>query len=111
MMANRRLLTVSQHLAPEPTGMNFHSVNHIARGTTDVPRLHNFYRDVLGFQTIKRPDINIGGSWLRNGNLMVHIVKVDDAEGMQKDAGPKWQTQRAQELEAKVAELLKAEKT
>lgn len=39
------------------------SINHISRVCSDVDATRRFYRDVLGFVEIKRPDFDFDGSW------------------------------------------------
>lgn len=108
--SNRRLSTLAKHLSPTPTV--FKSINHIARGTIDIPRLTKFYKDILGFHVIQRPKINLGGAWLRSGQMMVHIIKVDDLEEMNvKKGDPEptyWQRDRVKQLEAEAAKVMGA---
>jgi len=40
------------------------SVNHIARVTHDLETSLAFYRDVLGFRHIRRPNFAFPGAWL-----------------------------------------------
>lgn len=51
------------------------AVNHIARETTDVPKALAFYRDVLGFRQVWRPDFEFGGAWLHNYGVMIHLIE------------------------------------
>lgn len=58
-----------------PGPIPLESVNHIARETTDVERSLRFYRDVLGFREVWRPDFDFEGAWLYNYGVMIHIIK------------------------------------
>jgi catechol 2,3-dioxygenase-like lactoylglutathione lyase family enzyme len=50
------------------------SVNHVGRMTKRVEASRNFYRDVLGFREVARPDFNFPGAWLYNYGLMIHLI-------------------------------------
>lgn len=58
-----------------PGPIPLESVNHIARETDDVERSRRFYRDVLGFREVWRPDFDFEGAWLFNYGVMIHIIK------------------------------------
>lgn len=58
-------------MAPIP----IQSLNHIARETGDVARCTAFYRDVLGFREVPRPDFPFGGAWLAGHGLMIHVIE------------------------------------
>jgi catechol 2,3-dioxygenase-like lactoylglutathione lyase family enzyme len=58
-----------------PGPIPLESVNHIARETDDVERSRRFYRDVLGFREVWRPDFDFDGAWLYNYGVMIHIIK------------------------------------
>ena len=51
------------------------AVNHIAREVEDVQKSLEFYRDVLGFRQVWRPDFEFEGAWLYNYGVMIHIIK------------------------------------
>merc|ERR1719399_1385392 len=80
-MPSRRLSVLSHHLASTPTAIEFHSVNHIARATENVDAMVKFYCEVMGFRTITRPPFPFGGAWLRNGNMMLHLIKPSEMKG------------------------------
>jgi catechol 2,3-dioxygenase-like lactoylglutathione lyase family enzyme len=50
------------------------SVNHLAVITRDLDASLHFYRDVLGFREVERPNFNFAGAWLANYGLMIHII-------------------------------------
>lgn len=50
-------------------------VNHIAIIVSDVGTSLAFYEDVLGFQTIRRPNFDRVGAWLTMGNIELHLIK------------------------------------
>lgn len=50
------------------------SVNHIARVTRDLDASIAFYRDLLGFRPIHRPDFGFPGAWLYNYGVQIHLI-------------------------------------
>ena len=50
------------------------SVNHIARVTHDLETSLAFYRDVLGFRHIRRPNFAFPGAWLFNYGVQIHLI-------------------------------------
>ena len=57
------------------------SVHHIARITSDLEASKAFYRDVLGFRPLRRPDFKFPGAWLYNYGVQIHLI----ATGGEKD--------------------------
>lgn len=51
------------------------SINHIARATPNVDRMLAFYRDVLGFRQVWRPNFEFKGAWLHNHGVMIHLIE------------------------------------
>ena len=56
------------------------SVNHIARLTKRLEESRTFYRDVLGFRELPRPDFSFPGAWLYRLGLQIHLI-VNDQVG------------------------------
>jgi len=52
---------------------------HLALTTSRVFESTAFYRDVLGFREIDRPNFNFDGSWLAQHNMILHLVHNPDA--------------------------------
>ena len=50
------------------------SLNHIARVTQDLEASTVFYRDVLGFRSIWRPNFGFDGAWLFNYGVQIHLI-------------------------------------
>ena len=50
------------------------SLNHIARVTQDSEASTVFYRDVLGFRQIWRPNFEVDGAWLYNDGIQIHLI-------------------------------------
>lgn len=51
------------------------AVNHIARETSHLEAARAFYRDVLGFREIWRPNFTFPGAWLYNYGVMIHLIE------------------------------------
>lgn len=58
-----------------PAPLPLESINHIARETRDVERCTAFYRDVLGFRQIRRPNFHFGGAWLYGYGVQIHVIE------------------------------------
>jgi catechol 2,3-dioxygenase-like lactoylglutathione lyase family enzyme len=56
------------------------SLNHIAVVTRRVEDSVKFYRDVLGFREVERPNFKFAGAWLFNYGLMIHVIASDAEE-------------------------------
>ncbi len=62
-----------------PSALPIESVNHLARQTKRLEEMRAFYRDVLGFREIERPNFNFPGAWLFNYGLQIHLIVDDQA--------------------------------
>src|SRR6185503_18969285 len=51
------------------------ALHHIARVTRRPVESIAFYRDVLGFQELQRPNFNFRGAWLFNYGVQIHIIE------------------------------------
>jgi catechol 2,3-dioxygenase-like lactoylglutathione lyase family enzyme len=65
--------SLHKHIMPEPLPVT--AVNHVAVTTRQVERSAAFYRDVLGFRPVARPNFDFNGAWLFNYGLMIHIIE------------------------------------
>ncbi len=67
----------SGNVAPDvlPIG----AVNHIGVMTRRVAESRRFYREVLGFREVSRPNFDFDGAWLYNYGLMIHLIYNDAA--------------------------------
>ncbi len=50
------------------------AVNHVGRVTKRVAASRDFYRDVLGFREVSRPNFDFPGAWLSNYGIMIHLI-------------------------------------
>ncbi len=60
------------------------SLNHVGRLTKHLEESKAFYRNVLGFQEIVRPNFDFPGAWLFNYGLQIHLIvneSISDPEG------------------------------
>ena len=51
------------------------SLHHLARVTTRPEASTAFYRDVLGFREIERPNFDFRGAWLFGYGIQIHIIE------------------------------------
>lgn len=49
-------------------------LHHVSRVTTRLEQAIAFYRDVLGFAEIPRPNFDFRGAWLFNYGLQIHLI-------------------------------------
>jgi catechol 2,3-dioxygenase-like lactoylglutathione lyase family enzyme len=55
------------------------SVNHVGLMTKRLAESRAFYREVLGFREVSRPNFNFAGAWLYNYGLMIHLIENAEA--------------------------------
>ena len=81
--------------------MDFTRLHHVSVNVDDLAAARAFYVDVLGFETLDRPDIGVPGVWLDAGDQQVHLIEVPGARA------PDGQhfALRVDDLEAAIAEL------
>lgn len=58
-----------------PAPLEIHSLNHVARETKDLAASKAFYKNILGFREVSRPNFSFPGAWLYNYGIMVHLVE------------------------------------
>ncbi len=60
-----------------PSPLAIQGLHHVAITTADVPRSVAFYRDLLGFREIPRPNFSFRGAWLQDAtsDLQIHIIE------------------------------------
>ncbi len=63
-----------------PDPLPIKSVNHIARVTRDLAASRAFYRDVLGFTELSRPDFGFPSAWLFNYGVQIHLIATATGE-------------------------------
>ncbi len=49
-------------------------MSHVSFPVHDLDRALAFYRDVLGFESMPRPELGVRGAWLRAGDAEVHLI-------------------------------------
>ena len=52
-------------------------MHHISHVTGHLEDSTAFYRDVLGFRLIKRPNFGFPGAWLFNYGVQIHLIATD----------------------------------
>jgi catechol 2,3-dioxygenase-like lactoylglutathione lyase family enzyme len=58
-----------------PDPLPIESLNHVALTTRRLDDSRAFYRQVLGFIEVQRPNFNFRGAWLFNYGLMIHLIE------------------------------------
>ncbi len=61
-------------MPPMPQPLPIKSVNHVGVMSKRVDESRKFYRDVLGFREVSRPNFDFPGVWLYNYGLMIHVI-------------------------------------
>src|ERR1700730_13872429 len=88
-----------------PDALPIVSLNHIGLTSRRVAETRKFYRDVLGFREVSRPNFDFEGAWLYNYGMMIHIVhNAQAADGSSEISG------RVQHLALQVNDLEQAER-
>jgi catechol 2,3-dioxygenase-like lactoylglutathione lyase family enzyme len=62
-----------------PDPLPLESLNHVALTTRRLEESVAFYRQVLGFRELSRPNFNFRGAWLFNYGLMIHLIENSEA--------------------------------
>ena len=60
---------------PNSPPLPIRHLHHIARTTRDPERSKAFYRDILGFRELVRPNFNFRGAWLFAYGVQIHIIE------------------------------------
>lgn len=58
-----------------PSPLPWSSLNHISLMTRRLEEARAFYRAVLGFREVERPNFNFRGAWLFKDGLMIHLIE------------------------------------
>ncbi|MBM4335948.1 MAG: lactoylglutathione lyase [Deltaproteobacteria bacterium] len=56
--------------------MKLGGVHHVSINVHDADLVGRFYTDVLGLETLPRPDFPFKGLWLRAGGQQIHLIEV-----------------------------------
>ena len=49
-------------------------VHHVSFAVADLERSRRFYENILGLQSIPRPDLGLAGIWYRAGEAEIHLI-------------------------------------
>ncbi len=66
------------------------NMHHVSMLVENTERSLQFYTDVLGMQTVDRPDLDFPGAWLAVGEQQIHLLELpnpDSLEGRPEHAG------------------------
>ncbi len=50
------------------------AVHHVSFSVRELGPAVRFYRDVLGFEPIERPEMGLEGAWLQAGSCQIHLI-------------------------------------
>lgn len=79
-------------------------IHHVSLEVANAMIAESFYVSILGFAPIDRPDLGFVGSWLRGGDLVIHLIQ---GERPSADQTPK---SRGDHLALAVADIDEAER-
>jgi catechol 2,3-dioxygenase-like lactoylglutathione lyase family enzyme len=55
--------------------MDLAGVHHVSLNVADAATAVGFYTEVLGLESIDRPDFGIPGAWLACGTTQIHLIE------------------------------------
>jgi glyoxylase I family protein len=61
------------------TGL-FTGIHHASLLVADTRRALDFYRGVLGMETVARPDLGFPGAWLAVGQQQIHLLELPNPD-------------------------------
>jgi catechol 2,3-dioxygenase-like lactoylglutathione lyase family enzyme len=64
-----------RHVVAMPNPLSIESLNHLALTTRRLEESLVFYRQVLGFRQVERPNFSFRGAWLYRSGLMIHLIE------------------------------------
>lgn len=57
-----------------PPPLPIRQIHHVGRVTARLEESRRFYREVLGFREIQRPNFDFPGAWLYNYGVQIHLI-------------------------------------
>jgi glyoxylase I family protein len=64
------------------------SLHHLSFTVPDLEASLGFWRDLLGFEPIERPDLGFPGAWLRGYGVEVHLLAPPGAVAAERRLSP-----------------------
>jgi glyoxylase I family protein len=62
-----------------PPPLPIECIHHVGRRTKRLEVSRAFYRDILGFREIERPNFDFPGAWFYNYGVQVHLIVNEQA--------------------------------
>ena len=59
---------------------NYLSLHHCSLIVADTRKSLAFYRDALGLDTARRPDLPFPGAWLQIGEQQIHLIQMPNPD-------------------------------
>ena len=63
------------------------SIHHVSLSVSDLERSRAFYEEVLGLETIPRPDLGLGGVWYGAGSAEIHLIAAPEGADVGRTPG------------------------
>ncbi|RBW68978.1 VOC family protein [Bacillus taeanensis] len=67
--------------------INYEAIHHVSLAVTDIERAKNFYKNVLQFKEIERPNFGFPGAWFQIGSQQLHLIVHDHAQTLRTNGG------------------------
>ncbi len=62
---------------------NVRAIHHVSLLVGDTRRALAFYRDLLGLETLPRPELGYPGAWLAVGDRQIHLLELPNPDPVQ----------------------------
>ncbi|MDA0789025.1 MAG: VOC family protein [Proteobacteria bacterium] len=56
--------------------MKLNAIHHVSINVDDIETASRFYIDVLGCESLDRPDLGFPGAWLQVGGQQIHLMQI-----------------------------------
>ena len=84
-----------------PSTLPIQQLHHVSHVTWKLDQSKAFYRDVLGFRELERPNFSFRGAWLEGYGMQIHLI-----ENQELDPSPRQDIQtRAEHVAFGVSDL------
>lgn len=56
--------------------MKLNAIHHVSINVDDIHEASHFYVNVLGCESLDRPDLGFPGAWLQVGDQQIHLMEI-----------------------------------
>jgi glyoxylase I family protein len=67
--------------------INYKSIHHVSLAVTNLEHAKHFYKNILQFQEIERPDFGFPGAWFQIGSQQLHLIVHEQAKTLRINRG------------------------